>query len=159
MSRIIQQQKTQSKPTRSAAGILGSTLPLKFTFCGRHGSGNRHLESKKYYSQCDDNTKLKKIVADTIKRESHINENVVAKNYLVFKGHFKDASLKSTMDTDRWSSHLHHDPDDNTKLKKIVADTSKRESHINENVVAKNYLVFKGHFKDASLKGRAENFP
>jgi hypothetical protein len=39
--------------------------------------------------QCDDpyvKTKLKGIVRDTIKKESHISEKVVKKNYAAFKG-------------------------------------------------------------------------
>ena len=106
------------KPMNQKSLALGSTLPLKFTFCGRHGSGNRHLESKTYYSQCDDpdvKTKQKEIVKDTIKKESHISEKVVKKNYAAFKGRFKDfASLNGEIDTDRWSSHPHQRPSKDT---------------------------------------------
>ena len=106
------------KPMNQKSLALSSILPFEFTSCGRHGSGNRHIESKTYYSKCDDpdvKTKLKGIVRETIKRESHINENVVAKNYLAFKGLFKDfASLKGNIDTDRWSSHPHQRPSADT---------------------------------------------
>ena len=71
-----------------------------------------------FYSQCDDptvKTKQKEIVRDTIKKESHISEKVVKKNYAAFKGRFKDfASLNGEIDTDRWSSHPHQRPSKDT---------------------------------------------
>jgi len=94
--------------------LSSAVLDLEFTYCGRHGSGNRHLQSKNYFKQCDDpdvTRKLKTIVKELIKRESHINEKVVAKNYEAFKNMSDFTSLTGSYNiTDRWSSHPHCRP-------------------------------------------------
>ena len=67
------------------------------------------IESKTYHSQCGDpdvKTKLEEIVRETIRRESHVNENVVKKNCAALKEKFKDfASLyqRPSKDTFPWT--------------------------------------------------------
>ena len=106
--------------------LSSAVLDLEFTYCGRHGSGNRHLQSKNYFKQCDDpdvTRKLKTIVKELIKRESHINEKVVLNNYEAFKNMSDFTSLTGSYNlTDKWSSHPHCRPNSSKFPNTFVED-------------------------------------
>jgi hypothetical protein len=123
------------KPMNQKSLELSSALDLEFTYCGRHGSGNRHLQSKNYFKPCDDpdvTKKLKTIVKELIKRESHINEKVVLKNYEAFKsGDMSEfTSLTGSYNlTDKWSSHPHCRPN-STKFPNTFVEPNEASSSL-----------------------------
>jgi len=99
---------------KKSLALQAAVIDLEFTFCGRHGSGNRILQVQNYYKRCSDpevDRALKSIVKQLIRAEAHISENVVKKNYEAFKEQvmsaftsFDSANWEQKF-TDRWSSH------------------------------------------------------